>query len=85
MTNNCHRTDFFEKYTPKKPNGELMYKTTGRDFLDVAYKATPNTTWTVLDIDGTHVVVPGFKYHSLMVGYIVTEQAWEDNNETFKL
>jgi hypothetical protein len=53
-------------------DGSEYFETYGDD-LEFVHKADPDHVWTVVDVDGNLIVVPGFHYVDRFL-YIITEE-----------
>jgi hypothetical protein len=64
------------------PFGGCMYETYG-DELQYVREQPNKRTWTIVDTDGNHLlIIAGFHIVNRL-GYLITNEEWEDEYEEF--
>jgi hypothetical protein len=62
--------------------GGCMYETFGEE-LECVKKADNKNIWTIVDTDGDDLlVIAGFHFVNRL-GYLITDEAWEDEHEEY--
>ena len=62
--------------------GGCMYETFGEE-LEYVKKQNPKRIWTIVDGDGDDlIIIAGFHFVN-RIGYLITNEEWEDEYETY--
>jgi len=80
---------FYDKYKLEKNHlvtnasfDGCMFETFGEEIKYVISKVKTNQVWTIIECEGDWIVSAG--YHLVnRIGYLITSQPWEDDNEFF--